>query len=367
MADKENPFDKVVQRAMRRIMHPESDPHDDDPASAIHALRKSAAETAKALHGATRDSSVARGTGESVRQTLDRVVDESRAANQSETTQASAPLRDEFQEKIESTIRKYIPELVAFFTLEGIAYPFCHAGAEAMLNGHLVQGVIGYLVGVTSGVAGITFHWWKKWFSREFLERKIFPWWPAVLLLAFVYVVGPEIYRRAIDPPPPSTGFSQQQVDEKISSAVANLNSQLIEANRQREAARREAEAFRQQIQNAPAPSRELDTPRVFTKLTLDQIRAIYEGRTPLQSDILFADEAGKWLANEGKVETVTSSWLILHDVNDSNKLFQCAFDTTWRTKLSVLRPNDVVKVVGKLAPSQTSNVIILHSCEFGG
>jgi hypothetical protein len=51
---------------------------------------------------------------------------------------------------------------------------------------------------------------------------------------------------------PAQTGFTQQQVDEKISNAVANLNSQLTEANRQKEAERREADAFRQQIQNAP-------------------------------------------------------------------------------------------------------------------
>ena len=47
-------------------------------------------------------------------------------------------------------------------------------------------------------------------------------------------------------------GFTQQQVNEKISTAVANLNAQLAEANRQKDAERREADAFRQQIQNAP-------------------------------------------------------------------------------------------------------------------
>jgi hypothetical protein len=194
--------------------------------------------------------------------------------------------------------------------------------------------------------------------------------WIVVLLIFFLYGVAPELYRRATAPitatTKPETGFTQQQVDGKIANAVANLNTQLTEANRQRDAARREAEAFRQQIQNAPAPTRELDTPRVFTKLTPDQIREIYEGRTPLQADILFADEVGKWLATDGKVETVTSGWLILRRDNDSKRV-QCAFDNTWRAKLSVLRPNDIVKVVGKLAPSQNQSLVILHSCEFGG
>jgi hypothetical protein len=194
--------------------------------------------------------------------------------------------------------------------------------------------------------------------------------WIALLLTFFLYGVAPDIYRRATTPAivttRPETGFTQQQVDEKISNAVSHLNSQLTEANRQRDAARREAEAFRQQIQNAPAPTRELDSPRVFTKLTPDQIRAIYEGRTPLQGDILFADEAGKWLATDGKVETVSSGWLILRRDNDS-KMVQCAFDNTWRAKLSVLRPNDTVKVVGKLASSHNPSLVILESCELGG
>jgi hypothetical protein len=78
--------------------------------------------------------------------------------------------------------------------------------------------------------------------------------WIAVLLIFFLYGVAPDIYRRAIVPvaTKPGTGFTQQQVNEKISVAVTNLNSQLTEANRQRDAARRDAEAFRQQIQNAP-------------------------------------------------------------------------------------------------------------------
>jgi hypothetical protein len=80
--------------------------------------------------------------------------------------------------------------------------------------------------------------------------------WIAVLLIFFLYGVAPDLYRRATLPiattTKPETGFTQQQVDEKIASAVANLNSQLTEANRQKDVERREADAFRQQIQNAP-------------------------------------------------------------------------------------------------------------------
>jgi hypothetical protein len=79
------------------------------------------------------------------------------------------------------------------------------------------------------------------------------------LLLLFGALVGPDLYRRAtvpVDALKPEIGFTQQQVDEKIANAVANLNSQLTEANRQKEAAMRDAEAVRKQIQNAPPPPR---------------------------------------------------------------------------------------------------------------
>jgi hypothetical protein len=82
--------------------------------------------------------------------------------------------------------------------------------------------------------------------------------WVAVLL-AFLYGVAPDIYQRATRPivtnvaeTPSLPGFTQQQMDEKIAAAVANLNAELAEANRQKDAARREEDALHQQIQNAP-------------------------------------------------------------------------------------------------------------------
>jgi hypothetical protein len=265
-----------------------------------------------------------------------------------------------------------LSDLVVLITFDCVGLPLCIAGAETAVHFDWVPTLVGFGIGIPLSIFGTIFPFIgagpMKTAIRNWMGRHASVVVPLAIVAAFIYVAGPEIYQRAMQSPPVSSkgsGFTQQQVDEKISNAVANLNSQLTESNRQRDVARREAEAFRQQIQNAPAPSRELDAPRVFTKLTPDQIRAIYENRTPLQGDILFADEAGKWLAFEGKVDNVTNGWLILLDNN--NKNVQCAFDNTWRAKLSVLRPKDVVKVVGKLQPSQSQNVVLLQSCEFGG
>jgi hypothetical protein len=263
-------------------------------------------------------------------------------------------------------------DFAVFAVCELIAIPLCHAGWDAVVSDHHVErGIVALIVGFPIGLAGASFHWWKDKTPnfRDWTTRQASRWWPAAVFLAFVYVAGPQMYLRAttstVTTTKPETGFTQRQVDEKISNAVTNLNAQLSEANRQKDAARREAEAFRQQIQNAPAPVRELDTPRVFTKLTPEQIGAIYDGRTPLQGDVLFADEAGKWLETDGKVENVVPGGIFLRR-NDSQQIV-CSFDNTWRAKLSVLRLNDIIRVVGKLALSQSKNSIGLTSCEFSG
>lgn len=76
--------------------------------------------------------------------------------------------------------------------------------------------------------------------------------------LAFVYFAGPVAYQRATAPPPVVNGFTQEQVDTKVSAATANLNAQLTEATRQRDAAQQEANTLRQQqIQNV-SPSQKI-------------------------------------------------------------------------------------------------------------
>jgi hypothetical protein len=121
----------------------------------------------------------------------------------------------------------------------------------------------------------------------------------ALVVLAFAYIADPEMYRRTTLPPSsaPDATFTQQQVDEKIAAAVANLNSQLAEANRQRDAAKRDGDVLRRQLQNAPAPPRpNYDETRVYTNKTIAELRGFYKDRTALQADAFMADEIGKWI-----------------------------------------------------------------------
>jgi hypothetical protein len=97
-----------------------------------------------------------------------------------------------------ATFKKYIPEIIAFISLEAFGSPFFHAGADAMVNGHVERGIYAYIVGGISALAGVTFHWWKRWRFWGQIKRFVAPLWPAPILLLFVYIVGPEMYRRAI-------------------------------------------------------------------------------------------------------------------------------------------------------------------------
>jgi hypothetical protein len=60
--------------------------------------------------------------------------------------------------------------------------------------------------------------------------------WVGILLLLFLYKTGPELYQRATTPviihdAPTVTGFTQQQVDEKLAAANAKIQSDLNAAN----------------------------------------------------------------------------------------------------------------------------------------
>ena len=261
-------------------------------------------------------------------------------------------------------------DLVVLISCALFAEPFCHAAADAFLHEHYDKAALGFAIGLPPGLAGGTFHWWKTYLGTA-ARRTAVPVAMALgvvgIISAFTYIAGPEIYRRATIPieVPVATGFTQQQVDDKISRAVSNLNLQVTEANRQRDAAQREANALRQQIQNAPASQVNLDTPRVYTRLTIPEIRAIYENRTPLQGDILFADEAGKWIDTDGKIMNVFSTGTVI--LRKDDKGISCVFEKSWWPKLGVLRQDDDIKITGKLLPSQNPSMISLVLCELRG
>jgi hypothetical protein len=199
-------------------------------------------------------------------------------------------------------------------------------------------------------------------------------WWVGVIFITLITLaLSPYIEERrwpfewqfSAPAPAPAPGFTQQQVDEKIANAVANLNSQLTEANRQRDAAQREANAFRQQIQNAPAPPpRNLDTPRVYTEKTVATLWGPCEGRTPLQCDILIGDEKGKWINADGRVALIQPNRTVTLYVE--NQPLICFFEDQWKAKLDAFRNGEAMSVSGKIQ-AYNGATLLLGQCELHG
>jgi hypothetical protein len=96
-----------------------------------------------------------------------------------------------------------------------VAVPLCEASWHAIVTaGEYFRGTIGLLVGLPIGVAGLTFHWWKTKFDR--FGSTIVYWWPIAIVLSFVYVAGPEIYRSAtttVDSPETTIAMSTVKDD----------------------------------------------------------------------------------------------------------------------------------------------------------
>lgn len=256
-----------------------------------------------------------------------------------------------------------------------VAGPICEASWHAIVvePDAMTRGLIGLAIGLPTGLAGASFHWWKDRTPkfRDWIARQAKWWCPAALFLVFAYVTGPEMYRRATKPIVVTgaigampIGFTQEQVNEKIITAVANLNSQLTEANRQKEIAMRDAGTLRKQIQNTPPPPRpNYDEPRVYTTKTIADLRGFYKDRTALQGAAFMADEIGKWITAEGQIQFIRPDGLVF--LSNDGGIISCEFDASWKPKLSAFRPGEIMKVVGKIGDGQIGYTpIYLRPCE---
>jgi hypothetical protein len=90
-------------------------------------------------------------------------------------------------------------DVIVLGILELFAIPLCQASWHAIVTDQqYIRGIIGLLVGLPTGIAGFTFHWWKDKALRRSTRQQIIRWWPIAILLAFGYVAGPNIYERAM-------------------------------------------------------------------------------------------------------------------------------------------------------------------------
>jgi hypothetical protein len=261
--------------------------------------------------------------------------------------------------------------IIVVVASELIALPFCFNGADGFMSNDWLKTAKGFGIGLPIGIAGLTFPLWRKYLKRptqEWVQNDAKKWWPIALLLTFIYVLGPDIYNRIQVAAPPASvpGFTQQQVDEKVANAVANLNSQLTEANRQRDAAQRETNALRQQIQNAPPPQApDPNAPRVYSEKTVQTLRDSCADRTPLQCDVLISDEKVKWIKATGRAGDIRATGQVVIVVGTAPEYAVfCTFNNAlWRLKLVALRERDPISVVGKIS-GYNGAMLILSECE---
>lgn len=110
---------------------------------------------------------------------------------------------------------------------------------------------------------------------------------------------------------------------------------------------------------------------REFTKRTVRELRAFYEGRTRIQADAFIADEKGKLIEVEGIVVNVDAGMAFLNvgqDIhNGMNDFVECRFGPAWNAKLGTYRQKERMKIRGVIGPSQNGAQIYLQDCEIIG
>jgi hypothetical protein len=108
-----------------------------------------------------------------------------------------------------------------------------------------------------------------------------------------------------------------------------------------------------------------------FTKRTVRELRAIYEGRTRLQADAFMADEKGKLIEAEGTIVNVDTGMVFLQtgktEHNGMPDFVECRFGPAWNAKLGTYRQNERMKIRGVIGPNQNGAQIYLQDCEIIG
>jgi hypothetical protein len=96
-------------------------------------------------------------------------------------------------------------DLAVFAVSQLLAIPLCNAGWDAVVStnvnsDHFFRGIAAIVAGLVLGIIGASFHWLKRKISvsaREWIRIQANRSWPLAALVAFAYLVGPTMYRRA--------------------------------------------------------------------------------------------------------------------------------------------------------------------------
>jgi len=127
-----------------------------------------------------------------------------RAVEHNEPTGARASEEPSTTGHVHSYLARFsFTDLVVLVVNECLGVPLCIAGGENFSHTDWVGSAIGWGVGIPLCVSGVTFPFWRgpvKTAVATWVERRWQLLLPTTVLLAFIYAVGPEMYRRATAP-----------------------------------------------------------------------------------------------------------------------------------------------------------------------
>jgi hypothetical protein len=195
-----------------------------------------------------------RGDKKHVRESINEAIQELKTKDQPLPSQESGTT-DHLLSSDKSSGFKW-PNLVVVAVFECIAVPICIAAGEAFVSEHYGRAIFGWLIGLPLAAAGFTAPWWKEWISesvRASLIRQALRWGPVAILAAFIYVAGPSIYRRAVEPNAPTV--NPVNVPSAVDANRAVTQEYLDAITSERDAAILRATALQRQLDEANAQS----------------------------------------------------------------------------------------------------------------
>jgi hypothetical protein len=197
------------------------------PAEAMDKLAASAAGGAAAKAKVDQEKAM----GETVKQTLERVTAE-RSHSTTEPAKVSEPAPPPQSSSGHHTTSSgslfSMDNVVVVVTSELIALPFCFNGADGFMSNDWLKTAKGFGIGLPIGILGLTYPFWRtrlKKPTQDWIRNDARRWWPVALLLAFGYVLGPDIYQRATKPiaAAPAATANQRPVSHSKKSTQKSL------------------------------------------------------------------------------------------------------------------------------------------------
>jgi hypothetical protein len=117
-------------------------------------------------------------------------------------------------------------DIIVLVLGECTGVPLCIAGGEAFAHSEWIPATIGWGIGIPLVVAGASFHFWKESVKTRVvtvISRYTWVLVPIAVLLAFIYVVGPNIYRRATEFATPPIMIHDKPISDEFAKAPSQV------------------------------------------------------------------------------------------------------------------------------------------------